>query len=84
MNIIMISNVSGLPGEKLSNLSAGTHYIVIKFVPTGSGDALSVSKRHRFEIEPIGAKYTCKQMTKLHIFIFSSWFCFCHWRYCYH
>ena len=51
---INIINSPGSSGTTLSKLSAGTHRIVFKFIPTDSPDVFSVSKEHQFEIEPTG------------------------------
>ena len=43
---------AGSSGDTVSKLSAGTHCVDFKFIPTNSPDAFSVSREHQFEIEP--------------------------------
>ena len=47
-------NFAGSSGDTVSKLSAGTHHVDFKFIPTNLSDAFSVSEEHQFEIEPTG------------------------------
>ena len=47
-------NIAGSSGETLSNLSAGVHHIIFKFIPTKFSDAYIVSKTCQFKIKPTG------------------------------
>ena len=38
----------------LSNLPAGVHHIIFKFIPTKFSDTLIVSQEYQFEIKPTG------------------------------
>ena len=66
MNFSLI-NFAGSSGDTLSKLSAGTHHIVFRFIPTDSPDAFSVSNEYQFEIEPIGYQILNLAMYIMHI-----------------
>ena len=54
VNVFTSFDFAGSSGHTLSKLSAGTHHIVFRFIPTDSPDAFSVSDEYQFEIDPTG------------------------------
>ena len=57
VNIFASFDFAGSTGDTLSELSAGTHHVVFRFIPTDSPDAFSISKECYFKIEPTGYYY---------------------------
>lgn len=51
---LVIINFAGSSGDILSNLSAGVHHIIFKFIPTKLSDAYIVLKTLEFKIKPTG------------------------------
>ena len=48
------ANFSGSSGDTMSNLPAGVHNIIFKFIPTKFSDTYIVLKKCQFEIKHTG------------------------------
>ena len=54
MGITFVVNFEGSSRQTLSRLSAGTHNIEIKFIPSNFSDFSTLETHQLFNVEPIG------------------------------
>ena len=67
VHITIAINFEGSTRQTLSRLSAGTHNIEIKFIPTNSPDLFTL-KTHQFNVEPM-----CKLSIQFVCIVYHSW-----------